>query len=163
MRVVGSECSARITISAMQQAAYERFLERTIPEYAREKVAAGNWPLEGSLERAREEYQKLLPNDLATPNHYLYSIERDGEEVGVIWLAALEDVDDGFILELYVSENARGQGVASAAMRALEGEAKRLGFKKLGLHVFGHNMIARRLYEKLGYAVTNVNMAKSLD
>jgi ribosomal protein S18 acetylase RimI-like enzyme len=47
-------------------------------------------------------------------------------------------------------------------MRALEGEAKRLGFKKLGLHVFGHNMIARGLYEKLGYAITNLNMAKSL-
>jgi ribosomal protein S18 acetylase RimI-like enzyme len=151
-----------ITISAMKQAAFERFLERTIPEYANEKVAAGNWPLEGSLERAQEEYQKLLPDGLATPNQHLYSIERDGEDVGVIWLAALDEVDDGFILELYVNENVRGQGIASAAMRALEGEAKRLGFKKLGLHVFGHNMIARGLYEKLGYAITNLNMAKSL-
>jgi ribosomal protein S18 acetylase RimI-like enzyme len=147
----------------MRQAAYQRFLERTIPEYAHEKVAAGNWLPEGSVERARAEYQKLLPAGLTTPNQHLYSIERGGEDVGVIWLAALDEVDDGFILELYVNENVRGQGIASAAMRALEVEAKRLGFKKLGLHVFGHNLIARGLYEKLGYAITNINMAKDLD
>jgi ribosomal protein S18 acetylase RimI-like enzyme len=151
-----------ISIVPMEQAAFSRFLLRTIPEYAHEKVTAGNWPLEGSVERAQEEYQKLLPDGLATPTNHLYSIERAGEDVGVIWLAALEDLDDGFILELYVNEDARGQGVASAAMRLLEGEAKRLGFKKLGLHVFGHNVIARGLYEKLGFAITNINMAKSL-
>jgi ribosomal protein S18 acetylase RimI-like enzyme len=147
----------------MNEAAFQRFLERTIPEYAHEKVAAGNWPPEGSVERARAEYQKLLPAGLTTPNQHLYSIEWGGEDVGVIWLAALDEVDDGFILELYVNENVRGQGIASAAMRALEVEAKRLGFKKLGLHVFGHNLIARGLYEKLGYAITNINMAKDLD
>ena len=152
-----------ITITPMDEVAFERFLERTIPEYAHEKVTAGNWSPEGSVERARAEYQKLLPDGLDTPNHHLYSIERGGEDVGVIWLTAAEAVGDGFILELYVNEDARGQGVASAAMRMLEDEARRLGFQKLGLHVFGHNATARALYEKLGYTVTNINMAKSLD
>jgi predicted GNAT family acetyltransferase len=30
------------------------------------------------------------------------------------------------------------------------------------LHVFGHNQVARALYEKIGYEVTNVLMSKKL-
>lgn len=37
-----------------------------------------------------------------------------------------------------------------------------LGMKKIGLHVFGHNKVARGLYEKLGYETTNVVMAKTI-
>jgi RimJ/RimL family protein N-acetyltransferase len=48
------------------------------------------------------------------------------------------------------------------AMTKLEGEAKRLGLDRIGLHVFGHNSAARPLYEKLGYVPTNINMVKHL-
>ena len=32
----------------------------------------------------------------------------------------------------------------------------------ISLHVFGHNRVARALYEKLGYETTNVNMTEKL-
>ena len=38
----------------------------------------------------------------------------------------------------------------------------RQGLETLALHVFGHNPGARALYEKLGYEITNINMAKHL-
>jgi RimJ/RimL family protein N-acetyltransferase len=41
-------------------------------------------------------------------------------------------------------------------------KARALGCRELALHVFGHNLQARRLYAKLGYAETNVNMSKPL-
>ncbi len=47
-------------------------------------------------------------------------------------------------------------------MKELEVIAKELGMKKIGLHVFGHNKVARGLYEKLGYEITNINMIKSI-
>ena len=47
-------------------------------------------------------------------------------------------------------------------MRLLEKEASILGLKYLTLQVFGHNMAARDLYEKLGYGITNIKMSKSL-
>ena len=151
------------SLTAMSEAAFGRFLERIVPEYASEKVAAGNWPLEGSLERSKAEFGKDLPDGLRTPNNFLYTIVQDDLDVGVVWLAGSENQSRGFIYELYVDEANRGRGIAYAAMRLLEGEALRHGFTSLGLHVFGHNRVAQRLYEKLGFAITNINMVKTLE
>ena len=30
----------------------------------------------------------------------------------------------------------------------------------VGLHVFGHNIVAQELYKKSGYEITNINMRK---
>ena len=151
------------TLTPMSEAAFERFRERIVPEYATEKVAAGNWPLEGSLERSKAEFDQQLPDGVQTLKNYLYTITQDGLEVGAIWLAGSEDQRKGFVYELYVDKANRGQGIAYAAMRLLESEAVRHGFTSLGLHVFGHNRIAQRLYEKLGFAVKNINMSKTLE
>jgi len=32
----------------------------------------------------------------------------------------------------------------------------------VGLHVFGHNIVAQELYKKSGYEITNINMRKVL-
>jgi ribosomal protein S18 acetylase RimI-like enzyme len=48
-------------------------------------------------------------------------------------------------------------------MKAIEIIAKQLGLTRLGLHVFGHNEIARNLYETLEYRETNIRMEKSLE
>jgi ribosomal protein S18 acetylase RimI-like enzyme len=37
-----------------------------------------------------------------------------------------------------------------------------MGLAGIALHVFGHNQSARALYEKLGYAPTNLNLYKPL-
>ncbi len=151
------------SLTAMSEAAFGRFLGRTVPEYATEKVAAGNWPLEGSLERSKAEFERLLPGGLRTPKNFLYTITDGGLEIGAIWLAGSDEQSQGFIYELYVNEANRARGIAYAAMRLLESEALRHGLTSLGLHVFGHNRVAQRLYEKLGFAVTNISMTKTLE
>ena len=40
--------------------------------------------------------------------------------------------------------------------------ARDLGLAILRLHVFTHNAVARTLYEKLGYEVSSLNIAKVL-
>jgi len=47
-------------------------------------------------------------------------------------------------------------------MKEIEIFAKSIGLKSIGLHVFGHNKLARDLYKKLGYVETNINMKKIL-
>ena len=47
-------------------------------------------------------------------------------------------------------------------MRLLEKEALGLGVSGLSLHVFGYNLAARALYQKLGFEITNINMSKAL-
>ena len=49
------------------------------------------------------------------------------------------------------------------AMLAAEAIGQREGWSEIALNVFGPNARARALYESLGYAVVNTNMAKRLD
>ena len=155
-----------IKLIAMSTTAFEVYLARTIPEYADEKVKAGNWSSAEALQKAQESYQQLLPDGVATPNQYLYTIQAmaTGKAVGMIWMAVIQQPDkkSGFIYDLYIEEADRQRGYGGGAMLALEDEARAIGVEKLALHVFGHNHAAQALYTKLGYEITNINMAKSL-
>jgi len=148
----------------MTETEYEVFLERTIPEYAEDKVRAGYYAESDALERSRKEFLALLPQGVHTKNHYLYTLYDGDDAVGLIWLRANVDtpLKDGFIFELYVDEKQRGKGYGKQAMLLIEEKARELGLKSIGLHVFGSNKIARNLYEAVGYQVTSVNMSKSL-
>ncbi len=148
----------------MTQAEYDVFLERTIPEYADDKVRAGHWAESEALERSRTEFLDLLPQGPQTKNHYLYTLYDNDQAIGMIWLRANIDrpTQDGFIFELYIDESQRGKGYGKQAMLLIEEKARELGLKSIGLHVFGSNKIARNLYEAVGYEVTSVNMSKAL-
>jgi len=53
-------------------------------------------------------------------------------------------------------------GYGRAAMELAEAEALSRGASELGLNVFGHNQVARHLYESMGYTATSINMKKDL-
>ena len=53
-------------------------------------------------------------------------------------------------------------GDARGAGRGRPAEARRLNVRSIGLHVFGHNTGARKLYQRLGYRETSVVMRKDL-
>ena len=55
----------------MTQTEYEVFLERTIPEYAADKVRAGQWAESEALERSRKEFLSDLPQGVQTKDNYL--------------------------------------------------------------------------------------------
>lgn len=92
----------------------------------------------------------------------MYSIFQDQQLVGMIWIAktSTTNPDQGYIFDFIIYEPHRGKGYGKQAMKEIEIIAKELGMNKIGLHVFGHNTIARGLYEKLGYEITNINMMK---
>jgi ribosomal protein S18 acetylase RimI-like enzyme len=148
----------------MTEAEFQAFLADSVPEYASEKVRAGNWTPEEAMERSRKDHATLLPDGLASPNQHLYTIELAGSPVGRLWLCVDPQSAGGagFIYDLRVDEPFRRQGIAAEAMRLLEKEGRSLGVRSLALHVFGYNRAARALYEKLGYEITNINMSKSL-
>jgi len=155
-----------IRLVPMTPESFDLFLERDIADYAAEKVKAGNWSADEALQRSRDEHLKLLPDGLASAGHHLYTIQDDEtqEDVGILWLAEERGWAEptGFIYDLFIEERFRQRGFASQAMLALEDKARELGLETLALHVFGFNQAARRLYEKLGYEITNINMAKKL-
>ncbi|ELK45670.1 GNAT family N-acetyltransferase [Halobacillus sp. BAB-2008] len=148
-------------LSPMRNEEFHQYRELSVREYAEEKVRAGNWKEEEALEKSEEQFRQLLPDGVNTVDHYLFTMQEDGEAVGVIWLYR-QTPEKGFIYDIKVDESKRGFGHGKRAMRALETEAEKLGLSTIGLHVFGHNKIARRLYEKLGYIETNISMEKKL-
>lgn len=153
-----------ISLVPMNAADFAAYLEKTIPIYAREKVEAGNWTEAEALERSRKEYEHFLPEGLRTVGHFLFMlISETGEKVGWLWYALNEKKPDlAFIYDFEIYDQFRRRGYATSALAALEEHARPRGVKKLELHVFGFNTAARALYQKCGYAVTNVMMAKSI-
>jgi GNAT superfamily N-acetyltransferase len=83
----------------------------------------------------------------------------ESEPDGNLGFVYLERQQDYFTLEwhghvgmLVVAEEAEGQGIGSALMRAAEAWAREQGYGKLTLTVFEANRKARALYDHLGYA-----------
>lgn len=149
----------------MTQAEFDAWLPQAIVGYAHEHVADGSWSEEEAVEKSRAEHEKLLPQGLATPENHLWTITRssDRKAVGLLWVHMRQTPrPHAFIYNIEIHPDFRRRGYAEAAMKELETVAGRLGAESIRLHVFGHNAVARRLYEKLGYEPTNIVMAKSL-
>jgi len=147
-----------VRLVPMNEVEYQTYLDNSIREYAEDKVQAGNWQPEEALERSAQEFQKLLPEGVVTKDHYLFDIEDEtrGVNVGMIWLARIMQGAQPimFIYDFRIDEPFRRKGYGE--------QAKALGLDTIALHVFGFNHGARALYEKLGYEITNINMAKKL-
>lgn len=143
-----------------------QFLDTAIPRYATELVRSGNVETERAPEIARDQFDELLPDGLSTPDQYLFvlCVRPTGEPVGTLWIGVRRDRSRPFaaLYDLYVEPAFRRRGYATQALAALETKVRDLGLDVIRLHVFGHNRPARELYAKLGYAETDVTMAKSV-
>ena len=148
----------------MTQAEFDVYIERLITEYAADNVRAGYWTDAEALERSHKQTESLLPQGLQTKDHYLYTLYDGDTAVGVIWLHAEMNrpVKGGFIFDVEIKEEFRGKGYGKQIMSLIEEKARELGLKKMGLHVFGYNNAARKLYESVGYEVSSLNMLKEL-
>ena len=145
---------------------FEDYLKLSIPEYAAEKVRSEGLTNEEALRDARKTFQSLLPQGLATENHYLHSVVNSdtNQRVGSLWLAKVlrGPRATAFIYDFYFAPLFRGRGWGRELIKLAEVEAKSLGLQILALHVFGHNQIARKLYQKAGFLETNIMMSKDL-
>ncbi|MEB2298955.1 GNAT family N-acetyltransferase [Lysinibacillus xylanilyticus] len=153
-----------ITLQPMNQEEFKQYISYAIEDYAKDKVASGNWSEDEAIDLSRESFERLLPKDEKTENNHLLSIFHNDILVGMIWISqkAPTNPSEGFIYDFVIFEQYQGQGYGKKAMKEAEIIAKELGMNKIGLNVFGHNKIARGLYEKMGYEITNITMAKTI-
>lgn len=151
-----------VTLEPMTPAEYGGWLEPAIVEYAKDKVTSGEWPQDGALTRSRRGFRDLLPNGVATPDHHLFTGRAGGEAIGTLWVFVSAERGDAFIYDVAVEETHRGRGLGRALLEAAEVWIRKRGLRSVSLHVFGHNAIARRLYESADYQVTDLSMRKLL-
>jgi ribosomal protein S18 acetylase RimI-like enzyme len=151
----------------MTQDEFVTTVERINQQYAREKVRAGSCPREIALARAEEETHSLLPAGLQTPGQYLFTLVNDegNKTVGRLWFGLRDDGGGPYVWvwDLWIDEDCRRRGYATAALAALADRVRVMGMTTISLHVFGHNLAARRLYDKLGFDVASLWLSKRLD
>ncbi|HXW67003.1 MAG TPA: GNAT family N-acetyltransferase [Thermoplasmata archaeon] len=144
----------------------ERYLARSIPAYAADHVRDGQWSEGEALERSREEHRRRLPIGIATPNHFLYTIhDAHGGRVGELWYHLRTETGRPQVFVFWIGIDAahRRRGYGSEALGLVEAAVRQRGADRIALHVFGVNVAAQALYARLGYAPTNVLLAKRLD
>jgi len=150
----------------MTENEFQAYRQRAVEEYAQEHVRAGNWHPSEALQKAEKEFLQLLPDGVASKNHYLLSLEDDHSavQVGMIWFAVRDKAShpSAFIYDFVIYKEFRRQGYGRQTLTVLEEKAKELGLDTISLHVFGHNQAAIALYQQAGYETTSLYMAKKL-
>jgi ribosomal protein S18 acetylase RimI-like enzyme len=153
-----------VELRPMRPEEFDAFAEHGREGYVRQLVEFSGMEPAAAQAKAERDYAMTLPQGLETPGHWLFAVEADGRRVGTVWFA--ERVLDGrtvaYLYEIEIDEAERGRGLGRAAMEAFEREAARRGLAELELNVFGGNMVARSLYQSLGWRETAVHMAKRL-
>ena len=150
----------------MTASEYAAWAEKSIIDYAADKVASGQWTPEESLELSRKENETLLPLGLETPDNYLFAVvDSQAVPVGMLWFAVKKKfgADIAYVFDIHIRPERQREGHAARAFLALEGVVRRLGLSGIALHVFGHNDAARALYDKLGFRPTNISLFKPID
>ena len=152
------------TLVPMARGEFLAFAAEAVPAYAADKVASGQWKKEEALELSRKSFEERLPQGLATPDNYFFSIRGLAEEVsvGTVWIAVQDRAGSriAYVYDLRVKPEHQRNGHATRALLALEDHVRSLGLCGIALHVFGHNSHAHALYVKLGYQTTNISMFK---
>ena len=152
----------------MTRAEFDAWSPHSVANFAAQQVAAGLLPPGEATTMAWRAFGELLPQGLATPQHHFWTVhETDGPAgpVGHLWLRVGpgENGTEGYVYDVELEPAARGRGLGRATMLAAEGAARGLGATALRLNVFGHNPIAIRLYDGVGFAVTGATMSRTLD
>ncbi|MEZ5096605.1 MAG: GNAT family N-acetyltransferase [Nocardioides sp.] len=150
---------SRVELLAMTDADLAAYLEGEVVAYAEERHAAGSrWR---RVRISREQHAELLPDGLASPGQHLFTAWSEGRRVGTLWIGTERTV--AFVYDVAVDADRRGEGLGAALMRVAASWARDRGAPALGLNVFGHNRVARALYDKLGYQLVEEHVRAELE
>jgi ribosomal protein S18 acetylase RimI-like enzyme len=156
----------KITLEPMPEDEFATWLLPSVRDLAAENVKCGRWAPEEALEMAKVEFRTMLPDAVHTRGQLLYTVRdtASGTGVGTVWIAMQRKANrpEAYIYDLVIGEEYRGRGYGRAAMLAAIERARELGAESVGLHVFGHNRVARELYASLGFVETNIQMSLPL-
>ena len=137
---------------------FDRRRPRLIATFADDLVENSGVTWAQAEAEATRQIATMLPAGVDTPGQILRkAVDDDGTEIGFIWIAAsgTSHPDMAWVGVIEVQREARSRGIGSRMMLAAEDDLRRRGTARLGLHVFGHNTGAQRLYTRLGYGILN--------
>lgn len=118
----------------------------------------------GEVKPSNEKIKRLIEPLLEKGSYYLIATEND-KLMGWILIGAgkdqFTDKMNGFIYELFVIEEFRGNGVSKRLMRTAIDHLRQDGYSEVRLSAFAGNQ-AIKLYEKMGFNIRTVSMSLPL-
>ncbi|MGM0890539.1 MAG: GNAT family N-acetyltransferase [Bacillota bacterium] len=115
----------------------------------------------GEVKPTNEKIEQLVEPLLEKGSYYLIAIE-DDKLMGWVLIGSSKDqfTDkmNGFIYELFVIEEFRGNGISKRLMRTAIDLLKQDGHSEVRLSAFAENQ-AIKLYEKMGFNIKTVTMS----
>jgi ribosomal protein S18 acetylase RimI-like enzyme len=116
-------------------------------------------------ERAEKRVSELRKEE-GFPSKAFVARKEDGTLAGYVWVAKTHNDSTGrleaSLLNQYVAEPYRGQGLGHRLMETAENWALEQGLPRISLSVGAPNTIGQRLYQSLGYEVETLRMTKRL-
>lgn len=128
-------------------------------DYPVSNAEAHGMSLEDARKASAQEFRHLLPKGQQTPGQHFYALYTGERKVGYLWLMEAPN-KTLFISDIYVFSQYRSKGLGAKAMKWVEGKARKLGSKRVRLHVFGSNHRAVAFYERCGFVPANIMMNK---
>jgi RimJ/RimL family protein N-acetyltransferase len=151
-----------VDLLPMTAAEFDAYKNYALDDYTRDGKQ-GTWP---SAEIAQEQFNKLLPEGLKTPNQHLLSIKLKDNFIllGFLWLTVIQRQagPEAFILDFVIFPEFRRQGYGTDALLSTDRYAASVGVKFISLNVFSHNEAAHNLYLRAGFIPTNIRMTKKI-
>lgn len=156
--------AAHVDVSPMTPERFPVFAAASEEGFAHDLVESGRYTPEEAVAESHRQMVAELPDGLDTAGQEFFTASVDGTEVGTLWLGMRrrDGRPQAFILDIEVAAGHRRRGYGRELMHAAEREARRLGAESIGLHVFGFNTGAVRLYEQLGYRRTEESLLRDL-
>ncbi|MEK8128209.1 GNAT family N-acetyltransferase [Paenibacillus filicis] len=153
-----------VSLTVMNETDFQQFLDIAAVNFADEKVKNGSWKPEAALSESYAGFNRLLPDREKTAGHYLYNIMQEERNIGFLWYEIKQEGESryAFLFEILVVPEARGQGYGTEALRLMIREIRERGIEDIELHVFGHNQGAVKLYQRIGFEITDYNMRLSV-
>ncbi|MGW3074826.1 MULTISPECIES: GNAT family N-acetyltransferase [unclassified Kitasatospora] len=161
---------AGVSARPFDPADLDDWLARSAEGYRRSLVGSGLTEEQARARTGGDDPPNPVPQGVDTPGvvlRRLYGADGGEGPYGSIWVQLrLRDLPDGeplaWVMGVEVSPDHRGRGHGRTLMLLAERECLAAGVHDLGLNVFTRNEVAVRLYDSLGYAVTERLYGKPL-
>ncbi|WNI25780.1 GNAT family N-acetyltransferase [Streptomyces sp. ITFR-16] len=142
-----------VTARPMTGTEYPQWLAAEKAGYIGDIVRAGALGPEEAARKSDDDFAKLIPEGLSTPDHTFLVLEAEGERIGTGWLKHRHLPGTTYGFSLHIEERHRGKGYGRAAMAAGERATLAADDGVLMFTVWGGNEVAMNLYTSAGYRI----------